>query len=294
MNCVKGFRLKKSVTIALKEDLGRGDITTRLTIPGNSRINAVIIAKEKGILCGIDIAKMVFKKIDDNLQFSSPLKDGARIYKGRVIAKIYGRAAGILSAERVALNFLGFLSGIATRTEISARKVKRFGVKILDTRKTLPGLRRLEKYAVRVGGGFNHRFCLDELILIKENHIDVAGWKNITERISAIKNRIQSKVQVEIEVRNLKEFKDALYLKPDIIMLDNMPVQDIRQAVRLRNKIATRMHLVKPKLEVSGNINFNNIVAYASSGIDFISMGTLTKDIDSLDFSLEVNKRRPR
>jgi nicotinate-nucleotide pyrophosphorylase (carboxylating) len=286
MNCAKGSSLKKIVTIALKEDIGRGDITTRLTIPGNSRINTVIIAKEKGILCGIDIAKMVFKKIDDNVRFLSPLKDGAKIYKGRVIAKISGRAASILSAERVALNFLGFLSGIATRTEILVRKVRRFGVKILDTRKTLPGLRTLEKYAVRVGGGFNHRFSLDELILIKENHIDVTGWKNIKDRIRAIKNRIQSKLQVEIETRNLKEFKNALYLKPDIIMLDNMSVQDTGEAVRLRNKIA--MHLSKPKLEVSGNINLNNIVTYAATGIDFISLGTLTKDIDSLDFSLEV------
>jgi len=288
MNCVKGPSLKKIVTIALKEDMGRGDVTTRLTIPRNSRINAVIIAKERGILCGVDIAKLVFKKIDDSVKFASPLKDGATIYKGRVVAKIYGPAASILSAERVALNFLGFLSGIATHTQEFVKKVKPFKIKIMDTRKTLPGLRTLEKYAVRVGGGFNHRFCLDELVLIKENHIDVAGWENIKTRISAIKERIQPKVQVEIEARNLKEFKNALYLKPDIIMLDNMRVQDIRQAVRLSNKIATVLHIPKPKLETSGNINLANIIAYAATGIDFISLGTLTKDIDSVDFSLEA------
>jgi len=288
MNYAKDFNLEKIVRCALEEDIGRGDITTNLTIPTNSRINAVIIAKERGILCGIDIARLVFKKIDNAVKFSSPLKDGATIYKGRVVAKIYGQPRSILSSERVALNFLSFLSGIATRTRVFVKKVKPFNVKILDTRKTLPGLRALEKYALRVGGGFNHRFCLDEMILIKENHIDVAGWEKISETLKSVKAINKPKIKIEIEARNLKEFEGALFLKPDIIMLDNMSTKDIREAVRLRNKIVTGTGMPEPKLEASGNIGLNNIVAYASSGIDFISLGTLTKDIDSLDFSLEV------
>jgi nicotinate-nucleotide pyrophosphorylase (carboxylating) len=288
MNCSKNFNLKRFVTEALKEDVGRGDITAKLTIPVNSRITAVIVAREAGILCGIDIVKLVFKTTDNTIKIYSSLKDGSKIYKSMVVAEIQGEAKSILSAERVALNFLGFLSGIATCTRAFVKKAKLFNVKILDTRKTLPCLRALEKYAVRVGGGFNHRFCLDEMILIKENHIDVAGWKKIYETLKAVKTANKSKMKVEIEARNLEEFKDALFLKPDIIMLDNMAVKDIREAVRLRNKVSTAQGVTKPKLEASGNISLNNIVAYASCGIDFISLGTLTKDIASLDFSLEV------
>jgi nicotinate-nucleotide pyrophosphorylase (carboxylating) len=180
------------------------------------------------------------------------------------------------------LNFLSLLSGIATRTQAFVKKVKPFRVKILDTRKTLPGLRILEKYAVRVGGGFNHRFRLDDQVLIKENHIDIAGFAGIKEGLKAIRDNL-AEVAVEIEVRDLKEFKDAFLLRPDIIMLDNMGLTDIRKAVKLKNKLSLNI-----KLEASGNINIDNIAAYASTGIDFISLGTLTKDIDALDFSLEI------
>lgn len=288
MSCFRNFNLKRFVAAALREDIGRGDITVKLTFPAKSRITAVINANEAGLLCGIDIAKSVFKQTDNGIKFSTPLKDGAKIYKGMAVAKIGGKAKSILSAERTALNFLGFLSGIATRTQVFVKKIKPFNVKILDTRKTLPALRTLEKYAVRTGGGFNHRFCLDEMVLIKENHIDTAGWEKICGSLKKLKTANKSKIKIEIETRNLKEFKDALFLKPDIIMLDNMSVKDIRRAVRLRNKIFNNAGAAKPKLEASGNINIKNIAAYASCGIDFISLGTLTKDVDSLDFSLEV------
>jgi nicotinate-nucleotide pyrophosphorylase (carboxylating) len=281
MNCFRNFDLNAFVSAALKEDIGRGDITVAFSLSADSRMTAVITANEPGVLCGIDIVKSVFKKADRTVKFYPALKDGAQIYKGRVVAKISGKAKSILSAERVALNFLGFLSGIATRTRAFARKARPFNVKILDTRKTLPTLRALEKYAVRMGGGFNHRFSLDEMILIKENHIDAAGWERIRESLKKLKASDKAKIKVEIEVRNLKEFKYALFLKPDIIMLDNMPVKDVRKAVGLRGAS-------KPKLEASGNIGIKNITSYASSGIDFISLGTLTKDIDSLDFSLEL------
>ncbi len=285
MNCSNKFKLDKFLALDLKEDIGKGDITSRLTLPRNLKIDAMIVAGETGILCGIDIVKSVFKKIDSSLKFSSGLKDGSRIYKGKSVAKIRGRAGSILSGERVALNFLGFLSGIASRTRVFVEKVKPFKVKILDTRKTLPGLRLLEKYAVRVGGGFNHRLGLDEMILVKENHIDASGWQRI--RIG-LKSVDKSKIKLEIEARDLKEFRDALLLKPDIIMLDNMQPEEIRKAVRMRNRFAILRGALKPRLEVSGNISLDNVVAYAATGIDFISLGTLTKDIESFDFSLAV------
>ncbi|MDD5156224.1 MAG: carboxylating nicotinate-nucleotide diphosphorylase [Candidatus Omnitrophica bacterium] len=289
MNCVKRLGFENVAEAALKEDTGRGDVTAKLAIPAGLFIDAVIIAKEKGVLCGLELAKSVFRKKDGSVKFSSGLKDGDIISKGLVVAKIRGRARSILSSERVALNFLSFLSGIATRTSAFVRKTRPFKVRILDTRKTLPGLRQLEKYAVRTGGAFNHRFSLDEMILIKENHIDIAGWEKISR---AVKNNRGSKIKTEIEARNLKEFKYALFLKPDIIMLDNMSLRDIREAVRLRNKAAAAAAIAGPKLEASGNINLANIVSYAACGIDFISLGTLTKDIDSLDFSLEVKSKR--
>lgn len=283
MNCFRDADLKRFVACALKEDIGSDDITAKVAAPGNPRVNAVIVANESGILCGMNIVKLIFKQLDGSVKFSSCLKDAAKIHGGQVIAKINARAQSILSAERTALNFLGFLSGIATATQAFVKKARPFKVKILDTRKTLPGLRALEKYAVRIGGGFNHRFGLDEMILVKENHIDIAGWETLRRNL---KNLNKPKIKLEIETRNLKEFQDAFFLKPDIIMLDNMSVGEVRRAVHLRNKIST----ASPKLEASGNISLNNISAYAASGIDFISLGTLTKDIDSLDFSLAIKK----
>ncbi len=280
MNSFSRTDIKRVVNQALKEDIGRGDITTECLISRDKKMTAVIITKEPGVICGLDIAGLVFKTLDKRIKFISLVRDGAQIGSGRQIAKISGPAKGILSAERVALNFLSLLSGIATRTQAFVKKTKPSKVKILDTRKTIPGLRGLEKYAVKAGGGFNHRFGLDDMFLIKENHIDIAGLKDIKERLK--KGRFL-KIKLEAEARNLSEFKDVLCFKPDIIMLDNMTPKNIRQVVKLKNKLSLDI-----KIEASGNINIDNIAAYASTGIDFISLGTLTKDIDALDFSLEI------
>ncbi|MFH1641061.1 MAG: carboxylating nicotinate-nucleotide diphosphorylase, partial [Candidatus Omnitrophota bacterium] len=221
------------------------------------------------------------------MDFKPLLRDGDTVDKGKVLAKISGSASGILSSERVALNFLGFLSGVSTRTAEFVRSISPYKTRILDTRKTLPGLRRLEKYAVRVGGGFNHRLRLDEMVLIKENHLEIAGSRGIGEAIRMVRSKIGKNIKLEVEVRNLQEFKEALYAKPDIIMFDNMRVSAIKKAVKLRNAMQPRVLSPKPKLEASGNIGLKNIASYAATGVDFISLGTLTKDIKSLDVSLE-------
>jgi len=294
MNYYRAPDIRDIVKQALKEDVGRGDITTKRIIPEAAKITAVIIARERGILAGIDIAGSVFKAADKRIRWKAVKRDGERIKPKAIAAKIYGPAASILSAERTALNFLSFLSGIATRTNIFVEKIRPFHAKILDTRKTLPGLRQLEKYAVRVGGGYNHRLGLYDMVLIKENHIDASGHKNIRVLVNNARNNIPGRVSVEIEARNLKEFKEALCAKPDIIMLDNMPVKNIKEAVALRDassraSLRDRMgRAKKPRLEASGNIKFNAIRAYAATGVDFISLGTLTKDVCALDFSLEV------
>lgn len=261
----------------LKEDVGWADITTRLVIPKGKKTKAIIISKENGVICGIDIAGLVFKAIGKNIKFKPLISDGDEVRKGKILAKVFGDASRILTAERVALNFLGMLSGIASKTRLFVEGVKPYKVKILDTRKTLPALRSLEKYAVRVGGGYNHRMRLDEMILVKNNHLKVINGYQGLQGLA----RSRGRYKVEIEVKNLKEFKQALKLKPVIIMLDNMDVKQVREAVKIRNGL-------RPKIEVSGNVTLNTVKKYASCGVDFISVGSLTKDIDSLDISLDI------
>jgi len=275
---------------ALKEDIGKADITTRLAIPKGKKTEAIIVAKENGVICGIDIAGLVFKAIDKNIKFKPFISDGDEVRKGKILARIFGDAARILTAERVALNFLSMLSGIATKTSLFLKRVKPYKSKILDTRKTLPGLRSLEKYAVRVGGGYNHRFRLDEMVLIKDNHIRVMGYglwvMGLKERIKKIKKVIHKKMKIEVEVKNLKEFKEVLETEPDIIMLDNMKIDDVKKAVIVMRK--TQGAKCKTQIEVSGNIALNTVKKYAACGVGFISVGSLTKDIDSLDISLDI------
>lgn len=295
------------VKSALAEDIGRQDITTRLTIPRNRKVKASIVAKQNGIICGINIAGLVFMTLDKNIRFTPLVCDGDRVRKGNILARVYGSASKILTAERVALNFLSMLSGIATKTRKYVEAVKPYkikpirkkgkkraplsnGVKIYDTRKTLPGLRSLEKYAVRMGGGYNHRSKLDEMVLIKDNHLKVMVdrlWvMGLKEKIKKIRKEVPKKVKIEVEVKNLKEFKEALEAKPDIIMLDNMKISDIKKAVTIKRHMpyAIRHTLI----EVSGNITLDNIKNYARCKVDFISVGSLTKDIDSLDISLDI------
>ena len=259
---------------ALAEDIGRGDITTRFTIPVNKKIRVKIIAKEDFLLCGINAAEKVFKAEDPEIRFEKKAKDGRKLKNNETIAVISGRASSILKAERVALNLLSLMSGIATRTREFVKKIEPFKTKITDTRKTLPGLRGLQKYAVRIGGGYNHRLRLDEMLLIKDNHLKIlGGYFNLPS--------VPIGYKIEIEAQNLDEFKHALRFNPDIIMLDNMKIKDIKKAVRIRNE--------RPiKLEASGGMNLGNIKKYAATKVDIISVGELTDSVKSVDISLEV------
>lgn len=259
---------------ALREDIGKGDITTNLLIPKGVKTEARIIAKEKGILAGLKVARLVFKTLDKEVRFSSHLRDGDEVYPGEVIAILYGEARALLMGERTALNFLQRLSGIATLTRKFVERCKGTGVKILDTRKTTPGLRSLEKYAVRVGGGKNHRMGLYDMILIKDNHIIMTGGID-----KAIK-RVRGKRKVEVEVKNLKEFREALRLKVKRIMLDNMGVREVKKAVEIAKG--------RMKLEVSGGINLKNVRKFAETGVDYISVGALTHSAKALDISMEI------
>lgn len=272
-------RLKSIIKQALAEDIGRRDITTGLIIPKNKKIKAKIIAKEGFLLCGIGAIRQVFKTVDPRLSFAQKIKEGKQAHNQEVIAVISGKANSILKAERVALNLLSLLSGVATKTNQFVRKIRPYKTKITDTRKTLAGLRELEKYAVRIGGGYNHRMRLDEMVLIKDNHLKIlAGSTKLP--------RTPKGCKVEIETQNLKEFRHALNLKPDIIMLDNMPLEDIKAAVKVRNNTGFKKH--KTLLEASGGIDLGNIRKYAATGVEIISVGELTDSLKSVDVSLEV------
>ena len=280
MNYIKEPEIKELIELALKEDIGIRDITTEMVIPKRICAKAVIIAKQDLVVCGISLAGLVFKTFDTKLKFKANVKDGDSVKKGKILALISGEARSILSAERVALNFLSLLCAISTKTRKLNCAVKPYKTKILDTRKTIPGLRLLEKYAVRIGGGYNHRISLDEMILVKDNHIMIIGG---IEKLTGFSR----KYKVEIEVKSLKELKEALRLNPDIIMLDNMSSSAMRKAVKARNKFNTKK---RPKLEASGGITLNNIEKAASTGVDFISLGNLTNSIESPDISLEIIK----
>ncbi|MCD6093197.1 MAG: carboxylating nicotinate-nucleotide diphosphorylase, partial [Candidatus Omnitrophica bacterium] len=275
----------KIIKRALKEDIGKGDITAELLIPRGLKGRAIIIAKEEGIIAGLEVAEKVFKTLNSSLQFRAFKKDGDAFKENEIVAEVEGILRPILTAERVVLNFLSRLSGIATLTHRFVKETEGYEVKIMDTRKTTPNLRELEKYAVRVGGGCNHRFGLDEMILIKDNHIQAISYKlqatGLKGMIEEIKKKTRKKI--EIEVSNLEEFKQALEGKPDIIMLDNMNTENIRKAVELRRKITGSN---SPPLEVSGGINLENVREIAQTGIEQISIGALTTRSNCIDFSL--------
>ncbi|MFA6357336.1 MAG: carboxylating nicotinate-nucleotide diphosphorylase [Candidatus Omnitrophota bacterium] len=266
--------LQAVIKQALIEDIGRGDITTELTIPGNKIIQVEIIAKENFLLCGIDVAREVFKAVDPKIKFEKKAKEGRGVKDKETIAIISGKASSILRAERVALNLLSLMSGIATKTRQFVKRIEPFKTKITDTRKTFPGLRILQKYAVRIGGGYSHRVRLDEMLLIKDNHLKIlGGYFNLPS--------VPKGYKIEIETQNLVEFKHALRFNPDIIMLDNMKIKDIKKAITERGKRTI-------KLEASGGIKLNNIKKYAATGVDIISVGELTHSVKSVDISLEV------
>jgi nicotinate-nucleotide pyrophosphorylase (carboxylating) len=274
-------RLEQIIRHALIEDIGKGDITTQLTIPENKHLEAELIAKQDCIICGLIVAKQVFMTVEKDISFKIQAKEGAKVKSGKVLAQVSGKARSILNAERVALNLLSMLSGIATKTREYVTMTEPFKAKIVDTRKTLPGLRDLQKYAVRIGGGYNHRMGLDEMILIKDNHIKVTdGYDKLP--------RVPKGFKIEIEVQNLNEFKHALKFKPDVIMLDNMSIADIREAVKIKDNTTFNSHHPKTKLEASGGVDYSVLKKVAATGVDIISVGDLTHSIDSVDISLEV------
>ncbi|MCX5805862.1 MAG: carboxylating nicotinate-nucleotide diphosphorylase [Proteobacteria bacterium] len=266
--------IEDSIKAYLKEDIGTGDITTNSIVSENHTSRARIIAKEDGIIAGNMFAAAVFMLLDNQIRYEEVKWDGEHVEKGDIIAVVEGKTRAILTGERVALNILQRLSGIATLTRQFADAIKGTGTKILDTRKTSPGHRIAEKYAVKMGGGTNHRMDLSEMALIKENHIAAAG--SIKEAVERV--RSHSNVPVEVEVKNMTELKEALEERVDRILLDNWDVESTRDAVLYVNK--------RIPLESSGNMTLERVAEFAKTGVDFISIGALTHSYKSLDISL--------
>ena len=269
--------LDKLIMNALSEDVGTGDITTESTIPETARAHGLYKAKESGVLCGIGVAARVFELIDRDIEFTPLKRDGDRIEKGEIIAEVRGKATNALTGERVGLNLMQRMSGIATRTAEAVAQVEGTGAKICDTRKTTPGLRVVEKYAVKVGGGTNHRFNLADGILIKDNHIVAAG--SITNAVRAARANAPHTLKIEVEVETFDELNEALDAGADIIMLDNMSCEDMKKAVGIVNGRAVT--------EASGNMGDRNLKEVADCGVDLISIGALTHSVRSLDISLK-------
>ena len=269
--------IMSSVESALSEDIGPGDATSHSIVAAAAHLDARIVAKESGVIAGLLVARSAFQLLDLQVSFSAKVKDGELISAGQTAAEIKGPARAILSAERTALNFLGRMSGIAARTRAFVDAVQGTRAKILDTRKTAPNLRATDKMAVRLGGGQNHRFGLYDMILIKDNHIDFAG--SITEAVRRAREQKNSLV-VEVEARSLAEVAEAIELQVERIMLDNMPLEEMREAVILNKE--------RVKLEASGNVTLANVRQIAETGVDYISVGELTHSVKALDVSLTV------
>ncbi len=265
------------IKAALTEDVGRGDITTR-AIVGQEAGKGVFLAKEDFIVAGLFMAMNVFKYLDEKIVFKTYFDDGDMVKKGEALAEVRGGLATILTGERVALNFLQRMSGIATRTDMFVRKIRSTDAKILDTRKTTPCLRGLEKYAVKAGGGLNHRFGLFDAVLIKDNHIKVAG--GVKEAVDRVKRACHGKMTIEVEVTSLEEVKEAIEAGVDIIMLDNMGPPMMKKAVSLIGHRAF--------VEASGGVTIDNVLQIAKTGVDFISVGGLTHSARAVDISLEI------
>lgn len=281
------FIVKDLVKRALEEDLGRvGDITTDNTIPSFSKSSATIVARKEGVVAGLPFVETAFKMLDDTVEINILKEDSSPIKAGDRIAEISGPSRAILSGERTALNFLGHLSGIATTTREIVEIVEDTGVKITCTRKTTPGLRSAEKYAVSMGGGSNHRFGLDDAVMIKDNHIAVIG--NITDAVRQIRAKIGHMVMVEVEADTLAQLEECLGLEGiDAVLLDNMTTDELRQAVEMRNLNFAQNGGKKVILEASGGVTISTVKEIAETGIDIISLGWLTHSSPSIDFGLD-------
>ncbi len=268
------------INTALEEDIHYVDVTTDYLLPDGHTSSAYYIAKAEGVVCGLDIAKRVFELVGGGVEFDAKLKDGDKVKKGDIIATMEGDTKTLLKGERTALNILQHMSGIATATNHCVELVKGTNAKITDTRKTLPGLRRLQKYAVIVGGGRNHRYNLSEGAMLKDNHIDVYG--GITAAVTELRKKIGHMTKIEVEVRDLEELREALAVGCELIMLDNMSCEDMTKAVEITAGRAL--------LEASGNVTEENIADVAKTGVDIISLGALTHSVQCFDISMRFNK----
>ena len=270
--------LEDLIKRVLEEDIGYGDITTQSLIPAGQMSRGLFIAKSPGVVAGIQVSEAVFRQLDSEIKFEVFRDDGEVVLPGDVIAVVQGRTRALLTGERTALNFLQRLSGIATKTRRVVELIKDSSAQLVDTRKTTPGLRVLEKYAVSVGGAHNHRFGLFDGVMIKDNHIQAVG--NIGEAVAMARQKVPHTVKIEVEVEDLAQLTEAVEAGADIIMLDNMGVEEMAAAVSIVGARAL--------LEASGGINENNIAEVAGTGIDYISMGALTHSATSLDISLDL------
>jgi nicotinate-nucleotide pyrophosphorylase (carboxylating) len=281
-------QLDAIVGAALDEDAGRGDVTTAALLPTDLAGRALLLVKEAGVLAGIEVAGHVFRKADPSLEIEILIEDGLAVQPGDIIAAVTGPVVGILRGERVALNFLQRLSGVASLTARYVAEIRGFKARIYDTRKTTPGLRPLEKYAVRAGGGENHRFHLGDAVLIKDNHIGAlrAGGLGLAEIVNKARRNTPPGITIEIEVTSAAEAAEALEASPDIIMLDNMPPDEMRRVVAMAGG--------RTRLEASGGITLENVRAVAGTGVDMISVGALTHSYRSLDISLEIAPPPPK
>ncbi|NUU74730.1 carboxylating nicotinate-nucleotide diphosphorylase [Paenibacillus xylanilyticus] len=277
--------LIESIRNWLREDVGSGDVTTSVTIPAGHQSKAVIHAKDNGIIAGIPVAELVFQVVDPTLVFKPMVQDGDRVTRGTTLVEVEGSTHSLLTGERLALNLLQRMSGIATRTRSYVDALEGLSTRLVDTRKTTPGHRMLEKYAVRIGGGANHRFGLYDAVMIKDNHIKGAG--GITEAVQRARAVIPHTMTIEVETENLTQVQEALQAGADIIMLDNMHPDQMREAVAVIHEQAPHV-----KVEASGNVSLDTIRGIAESGVDVISVGRLTYSFESLDISLDLNEKK--
>ncbi len=275
------FYIDDIIKTALTEDINYIDSTTDLLIPENDVSEAYFMAKDSGVLAGVEVAARVFKLLDENIEIKFLFRDGDKVKKGDVIAEFKGNTAAMLKAERTSLNLIQHMSGIATYTRKCADLAEGTNASVADTRKTLPGLRPLQKYSVAVGGGKNHRYNLTDAAMLKDNHIDAYG--GITAAVKALREKAGHMLKIEVEARTLEEVKEALDCGTDVIMLDNMSCEEMKEAVKLTGG--------KAKLEASGNVTLDNIKEIAETGVDIISLGALTHSVKAFDISMKWRKK---
>lgn len=274
------FQIDDIIKKALLEDINYIDVTTDYLVDDEKISTAKYVAKDEGVLCGIDVAMRVFKLLDENATCEILIHDGHKVKKGDIIAKITAKTRALLKGERTALNLVQHMSGIATATNKCVELVKGTNASIAETRKTLPGLRVLQKYAVTVGGGKNHRYNLSDCAMLKDTHLDAYG--SITNAVNALREKMGHTVKIEVEVQNLDQLREALDVDCEIIMLDNMSCEQMKEAVEITKG--------KAKLEASGNVTAETIRAIAETGVDIISMGALTHSVKAFDISMKIEK----